>query len=102
MLASELVALVRAEGVSVICIADLPPSPSSKSRYLIKRLRNAFPELRILIGRWSPPELADESHQALKDAGATMVATTMVETKDYLETLVIFDGKPIEALIASA
>ncbi len=39
MLACELVTLVRTQGISVICIADLPPSPSSKSRYLIKRLR---------------------------------------------------------------
>ncbi len=86
--ATELVALVRSQGVSVICIADLPPSPSSKSRYLIKRLHAALPELRILIGRWSPPELADESQQALKDAGATMVSTTLAETREYLEALV--------------
>jgi predicted PurR-regulated permease PerM len=100
MLASDLVALVRAQDVSVICIADLPPSPSSKSRYLIKRLRDAFPELRIVIGRWSPPELADDSSQALKDAGATIVATTFVETRKYLEALVIAEIEPQEALIA--
>jgi hypothetical protein len=87
LLATELVALVRSKGVSVICLADLPPSPSSKSRYLIKRLHEAMPELRIVIGRWSPPALADESSQALKEAGATLVATTLVETREYLEGL---------------
>ena len=30
--ASELVSLVRARGVSVVCLADLPPSPPSKTR----------------------------------------------------------------------
>ena len=52
MLASELVSLVRAQGVSIVCLADLPPSPSSKTRYLVKRLHDALPELRILVGRW--------------------------------------------------
>ena len=100
MQATELVALVRAQGVSVICIADLPPSPSSKSRYLIKRLHDALPDLRIVIGRWSPPELADESMQALKDAGATLVATTMVETREYLETLTAAGGARHGTLVA--
>ncbi|MDP2389573.1 MAG: AI-2E family transporter, partial [Acidobacteriota bacterium] len=37
MQAAELVALVEAQGFSVVCLADLPPSPPSKSRYLVKR-----------------------------------------------------------------
>ena len=54
LLASELVALVHAQGVSIVCLADLPPSPSSKTRYLVKRLRAALPDVRILVGRWAP------------------------------------------------
>ena len=88
LLASDLVSLVRTQGVSVICLADLPPSPPSKSRYLVKRLRSAMPDLRIVVGRWSPPALADESSQPLKDAGATLVTTSLVETREYLSGLV--------------
>jgi len=88
MLASELVALMRAQGASVVCLADLPPSPPSKTRYLVKRLRAALPEVRIVIGRWGPPALADDSTQALRDAGATLVATTLIETRTYLAGLV--------------
>ncbi|HYB94726.1 MAG TPA: AI-2E family transporter [Vicinamibacterales bacterium] len=88
MLASELIALVRSQAVSVICLADLPPSPLSKTRYLVKRLRAAMPDLRIVVGRWSPPALADDNTQALKDAGATLVATTLAETREYLGGLV--------------
>ena len=84
MLAAELVSLVQERGVSVVCVADLPPSLPSKTRYLVKRLHAAVPELRILVGRWSPAALADESAQALKDAGATLVATTLMETRTYL------------------
>ena len=63
MQASELVSLVEAQGVSVVCLADLPPSPPSKTRYLVKRLHAALPDVRILVGRWGPPALADESTQ---------------------------------------
>lgn len=84
MQASELVSLVRDRKVPVVCFADLPPSPSSKTRYLVKRLHAALPELRIAVGRWAPPALADESSQALADAGADHVATLLVESRDYL------------------
>ena len=88
MLAAELVSLVQAQAVSVVCFADLPPSPPSKTRYLVKRLHAALPEVRILIGRWGPPSLADDSTQLLRDAGATLVATTLMETRAYLGRLV--------------
>ena len=84
VLASELVSIVRAQGVSIVCIADLPPSPASKTRYLVRRLHDALPDVSILVGRWAPPALADESTKALRDAGATLVASTLAETRDYL------------------
>lgn len=88
VLASELVDLVRAQGVSVVCIADLPPSPPSKTRYLVKRLHAALPDVRIVVGRWSPPALADDSTQALRDAGASLVCATLAETRDFLAGLI--------------
>jgi predicted PurR-regulated permease PerM len=87
MQASELVALVQAQHVSVVCLADLPPSPPSKTRYLVKRLHAAAPEVRILVGRWGPSTLADESTHVLREAGATLVASTLAETRTYLGTL---------------
>ena len=112
LLASELVSLVRTQGVSVICLADLPPSPPTKTRYLVKRLHTALPDLRILVGRWSPPALADESTQGLREAGATLVPTTIAETREYLSGLVEIpripppeisaDSAPTRSPIASA
>jgi hypothetical protein len=84
VLASELVSLVQSQNVSIICIADLPPSPPSKSRYLVKRLHAALTDVRILVGRWCPPALADESTQGLRDAGASFVSSTLAETRVYL------------------
>lgn len=102
LLASELVSLVRTQGVSVICLADLPPSPSSKTRYLVKRLHAAMPELRILVGRWSPAGLADESSQLLREAGATLVSSTIVETREYLSGLVEIPRPPPPVRLDSA
>ena len=95
LLASDLVSLARAQGASIVCLADLPPSPPSKTRYLVKRLRTDLPELKILVGRWAPAALADESTQALRDAGATLVASTLTETRAYLAGLVEIPRVPI-------
>ena len=95
LLASELVSLVKAQGVAVICLADLPPSPPTKTRYLVKRLHAELPELRIVVGRWSAPGLADESTQPLREAGATMVASTIAETRAYFDGLVEIPRVPL-------
>ena len=95
MQASELVAFVQAQGVSVVCLADLPPSPPSKTRYLVKRLRAALPEIRILVGRWGPPALADDSTEMLREAGATLVVSTLVDTRTYLGGLVELPRIPV-------
>jgi predicted PurR-regulated permease PerM len=84
MQAVELVSLAGDRKFSVVCFADLPPSSSSKTRYLVRRLRAAVPELRIAVGRWGPPGLTDESPQALLDAGANHVASSLVESRNYL------------------
>jgi hypothetical protein len=59
MQAVELLSLVRNRQFAVVCFADLPPSSASKTRYLVKRLLSALPELQIVVGRWGPPALAD-------------------------------------------
>ncbi len=93
--ASELLSLVQTQGFSVVCLADLPPSPPSKTRYLVKRLHATFPDVRILVGRWGPAALADESAQVLRHTGATLVASTLLETRTYLAGLVEIPRIPI-------
>lgn len=85
--ATELIALVRKRGATVVCLADLPPSVPSKTRYLVKRLRAAETDLQIVVGRWAPPELADDSTQQLREAGASFVGSTLQETAAYLRGL---------------
>jgi predicted PurR-regulated permease PerM len=87
MLASEVIALAQSEDFAAICFADLPPSVPSKTRYLTKRLRAALPHVPIVVGRWAPAELKDESTQSLRDSGASLVPSTLVETRAYLGRL---------------
>jgi hypothetical protein len=87
MLASELVNAVRRSGVRIVCIADLPPSAPSKTRYLVRRLRAAIPDLKIVVGRWAPPEFVDETAAPLQDAGADYVGTTLSDTREHLRSL---------------
>ncbi len=54
---------------------------------MVKRLRAALPDLRIVVGRWAPPALADDASEALKRDGATHVAGTLLDTRDYLGSL---------------
>jgi hypothetical protein len=95
MQAAELLSLVRDRKFAVVCFADLPPSSASKTRYLVKRLRSALPELRIAVGRWGPSELADESTQALLDAGANHVASLLVGSRNYLSGLLEIPRIPV-------
>jgi hypothetical protein len=87
MLTSELLDQVRASNVGIVCIADLPPSAPSKTRHLVRRLRRAIPDLKIVVGRWAPPEFADESPSPLRDAGADFVGATLTDTREHLRTL---------------
>ena len=84
VLASELLDHVRSNNYSVVCIADLPPSPSTRTRYLVKKLRAALPDVRITVGRWAHETVADASVQGLTDAGASHVAVSLLETRKYL------------------
>jgi len=84
MLASELVAHIQREAYHTVCFADLPPSPPSKVRLLVKKLRRALPDARIMVGRWASDEFVDENAQSLIEAGASHVAAKLVDSRDYL------------------
>ena len=93
MMSLDIIALVREQGYRVICIADLPPSPSKKSRYLVKRVRAALPEVKVIVGRWSTERFADEGDKALLAAGVDAVTTTLLETRDTLVKWQITPGR---------
>jgi hypothetical protein len=60
-----------------------------------EELRSALPEVRIAVGRWAPPALADESSQTLLDAGADHVASLLIESRNYFGGLLEMPHLPI-------
>ena len=102
VLASELLDYVRAHDYAVVCIADLPPSSSTRTRYLVKKLRAALPDVRITVGRWAHASLADEGTQQLMDAGASHVAGSLLETRKYLAEAAHVGGVELPAPVVAA
>jgi predicted PurR-regulated permease PerM len=85
-LAAEVLALVAKTKPGIVCIGSLPPRGLAQARYLCKRLRAQFPELKILVGRWGLKTHLQENREHLLAAGADHVATTLLETRDHLKT----------------
>ena len=104
LLTSELVSHVKKQGYAVVCLADLPPSPPSRTRFLVKKLREAMPDLRIVVGRWASADLADETTEPLTAAGASHVAASLLETRKYLAeaALVAAPEMPVAAAATGA
>jgi hypothetical protein len=86
-LTAELLELVAQKKPALVCIAAIPPGGLAHIRYLCKRLRARFPELRIIVGRWGQEAGAKESTALLEEAGALAVTTTLLETRQQLATL---------------
>ena len=87
LLASEVLDAVAADGARVLCIAALPPGGSAHARLLCRRLRERFPELKILVGRWGLAG-APAPRDALTAAGADAVAATLAQSVEQIAAFV--------------
>jgi predicted PurR-regulated permease PerM len=84
LLVAEVVARVTAAPPGAVVVAALAPGGLAQSRHLIKRLRQAFPELPIVAVRWGPREGLDEARTQLTAAGATDFAGTLLEARERI------------------
>jgi predicted PurR-regulated permease PerM len=81
ILVSEVIERIRKEKPAGICLLGLPPGGLTHARTLVKRLRAAVPELKIIVGRWGAT-LPEKHKAALVAAGANDVSRTPAETRD--------------------
>jgi predicted PurR-regulated permease PerM len=79
LLAAEVVDRVGSLAPGVAVVASLAPGGLAQSRYLVKRLRAAFPELPIVAVRWGPADGVDDAREQVLAAGATEFAPTFLE-----------------------
>jgi predicted PurR-regulated permease PerM len=88
LLASEVIALVEKTRPDVVLLGALPASGlAAHTRYLCKRLRARFPDLRIIVGRWDRRDQAAATRRHLEAAGAGYVGVSLVETRAHLQTV---------------
>ena len=78
-LANETLEAVAAKGVSVVCLSAVRPFAVMQARYLAKRLRAQFPDLKILVGLWDGKRPAAGSHRNLQSAPADWVVDTLAQ-----------------------
>jgi predicted PurR-regulated permease PerM len=79
-LTSELVARILLDPPAILLIVALPPRGLAHARYLCKRLREAAPQLQIIVGRWGRKRNNRMERGQLEQSGATFVTTSLVET----------------------
>jgi predicted PurR-regulated permease PerM len=84
MLTAELLERVAEREPAVVCVGALPPGSLAHTRYLCKRLRARFPQVKIVVGRWGLKGNVEQNRDQLREVGADLVATTLLETRDQL------------------
>jgi hypothetical protein len=84
---ADLVAQVAEQTPALVCIGALPPGGLAHTRYLCKKLRARFPEVKIVVGRWGLTDGVETNREQLQDAGADLIATALLETRSQLRSL---------------
>ncbi len=85
MLASEMLAMLAEQTPDVVLISSLGFLGGRQSRYLCKRIRQSFPDLQIIVGRWSYSGDLTEMTANMKARGADQVVTTLLDARDALQ-----------------
>lgn len=85
-LASELVEQIAAFDPEVVVIATLPPGGLTHARYLVTRVRQRFPDVKVLVGRWGAEDaLSNSRSETLKLTDG--VDRTLAETRKRMDEL---------------
>jgi AI-2E family transporter len=86
-LTAELIDRVAEKRPALICLAATPPGGLAHTRYLCKRLRARFPDVKILVCRWDYSASAQTNPGQLLEAGAESITATLLETRQRLASL---------------
>jgi hypothetical protein len=107
-LSAEILEKVRQLRPALVCVAALPPGGLAQARYHCKRLRAQYPELKLAVIRWVQSENKETWEHRLREAGADLVGTTLLQMRDQVVPLLQVaslvsttdDSKTAEALHA--
>jgi predicted PurR-regulated permease PerM len=83
-LTSELLDRVEQDRPAAVLIGMLPPGGITHTRYLCKRIRQRFPDIKLVVGRWGATDEGGTAWEQLRSAGADQVDGTMEGTRTFL------------------
>jgi GAF domain-containing protein len=74
---------IRQEGARTICVSGLPPAASIPARNVCKRIKQAYPRLKIVAGIWTAKGAVPELQKRLAPWADT-VATRLKDAAEHL------------------
>jgi predicted PurR-regulated permease PerM/GAF domain-containing protein len=81
---SELIGTLRSKQPDLVCVSVISPSTTGHARTLCRKVREAFPDVKIVIGLWGKEdEVPEEEMSSLKEAGVDEVFTEIAGLVDY-------------------
>jgi predicted PurR-regulated permease PerM len=86
-LPSEIEDRVANDSPAVVFVAVVPPGGLTQARYLCRRLRRRFPDQRIVVGFWGSSRDFDTLLARFRSAGVRYVATSLLQTRSYIESI---------------
>jgi GAF domain-containing protein len=78
---------MEANHVAIVCISCVPPSGLRHARYLAKRLRARFPQMKVLLGVWSSKDEVDQVKQRMLPVQVDAVVFQMREALEQVAAL---------------
>ena len=89
LMSAEVVGFVAERRAAIVCVATVAPGAVAPVRYLVKRLRQRVPEVRIVVAAFGAAD-ADAERAAIMAIGVDGVGMNLVEARDRLVAMVQF------------
>jgi hypothetical protein len=70
----------------IICVSATPPEATMHARYLCKRLRRRFPQVKLVVGLWETEDDLDKAREHI-GCDATVVST-MADAQEQIRVLI--------------
>jgi hypothetical protein len=84
-LVGEMLAMVEPQS-HVVCVSAMPPGSVARARYLYKRLREKYADLRIIVGLWAfRGKLAPTNSRLAPMAPGQMVTNLREAQEPFME-----------------
>jgi len=87
VLTAEMVDLVENRNSDLVFISAMPPSAVTHSRYVYKRLRQKFDELRLVVGLWTLRGDAGRARDRIAPDEDLPVVTSLAAAQDRVDEL---------------